>query len=142
MHNLPYFQNVSSTHRDTIFSQASLPKHVWDLAVKVMDLFENAKLKGQKLNLATLTTKPEFKQQYLVPIRSLDEADQVTLLTKVQEGSLSLIKITSTWSNFVLHVTTTIRHMAQHNLKAKSLVKPVRACMSPYSGKTLWPVHA
>ena len=46
--------------------------------MKVMDLFENAKLKGQKLNLATLTTKPEFKQQYLAPIRSMDEADQVS----------------------------------------------------------------
>ena len=70
-------QSVSNTHKDAIFSQASLPRRVWDVAVKVMDLFENAKLKGQKLNLATLTTKPEFKQQYLAPIRSLDEADQV-----------------------------------------------------------------
>ena len=35
-------QSVSNTHKDAIFSQASLPKDVWDVAVKVMDLFENA----------------------------------------------------------------------------------------------------
>ena len=68
---------MSNTHKDAIFFQASLPKRVWGVAVKVMDLFENAKLKGQKLNLSTLTTKPEFKQQYLAPIRCMEEADQV-----------------------------------------------------------------
>ena len=48
---------------DAIFSQASLPKPVWNVAVKVMDFLENTKLK----DLATLTTKPQFKQQYLAP---------------------------------------------------------------------------
>ena len=38
--------DVSNTHRDAIYSQASLPKKMWDLAVEVMDIFENAKLKG------------------------------------------------------------------------------------------------
>lgn len=60
---------MSNTHKD---SQASL---VWDVAIKVMDLFENVKLKGQKLNLSTLSTKSEFKQQYLAPIRCIEEAD-------------------------------------------------------------------
>ena len=76
-------QDVSNTHRDAIFSQASFPKRVWDLAVEVMDLFQQAKLKGQKLNLSTLLTKPEFKQQYFAPIRRLAEDEQSYLLRKV-----------------------------------------------------------
>lgn len=81
---------MSNTHRDSIFSQASLPKKVWDLAVEVMDLFENAKLKGQKLNLSTLLTKPEFKQQYFAPIRRLDEVDQCSLLSRLIGGKITL----------------------------------------------------
>ncbi len=58
--------------------------------MEVMDLFEQAKLKGQKLNLSTLLTKPEFKQQYLTPIRKLDENDQCALLRKVIAKECSL----------------------------------------------------
>ena len=81
---------MSNTHRDAIFYQAALPKRVWNMAIEVMDLFENAKLKGQKLNLSTLLTKPEFKQQYLAPIRRLNEHDQCTLLQEVINGGCSL----------------------------------------------------
>ena len=63
---------------------------VWELATEIMDLFEYARLKGQKLNLSTLLTKPEFKQQYLAPIRRLGEADQCQLLHKVIDGTCSL----------------------------------------------------
>ena len=63
---------------------------MWELATEVMDQFEYAKLKGQKLNLSTLLTKPEFKQQYLAPIRRLEEADQCQLLRKVVDGTCSL----------------------------------------------------
>lgn len=76
-------QDISNTHQDSIFSQAAFTKKVWDLATEVMDVFEHAKLKGQKLNLSTLLTKPEFKQQYFAPIRRLDESEQCYLLTKV-----------------------------------------------------------
>ena len=55
-----------------------------------MDLFERAKLKGQRLNLTTLLSKPEFKQQYFAPIRALDEDVQVELLTKLIDGEISL----------------------------------------------------
>ena len=55
-----------------------------------MNLFEQAKSKGQKLNLATLTTKPEFKQQHLAPLRRLDEVDQCMLLKKVIDKDCSL----------------------------------------------------
>lgn len=55
-----------------------------------MDLFEQAKLKGQKLKLSTLLTKPEFKQQYLAPIRSLEEEEQCQLLQKLINREISL----------------------------------------------------
>ena len=84
---------MSNTHRDAIFYQTALSKNVWDLACEVMDLFEKAKLKGQKLNLSTLLTKPEFKQQYLAPIRKLEPADQATLLQNVISGECSLSEL-------------------------------------------------
>ena len=83
-------QETSHTHRDNIFSQAALSKPVWDLSVEVMDLYEQAKLKGQKLRLATLLHKPEFKQNYLTPIRSLPVSDQCSLLQRVVDMEFSL----------------------------------------------------
>ena len=68
---------------------------VWGLVVQVMDRFELAKLKGQKLNLATLMSKPEFKQQYLAPIRCLDEEDQCALLQMVIDEKCSLAELKS-----------------------------------------------
>ena len=55
-----------------------------------MDLYEQVKLKGQKLNLSSLLSKPVFKQQYLAPIRTLSETHQCDLLTMVIEKNLSL----------------------------------------------------
>ena len=81
------------THQDASFYQASLPKWVWDLAIDVIDLFESTKLKGQKLNLSNILAKPEFKQQYLAPIRGLDECDQISLLRKVISKEFSLAEM-------------------------------------------------
>ena len=67
-----------------------MPKQVWDLAVDVMNLFEKAKLKDQKLRSAMATTKPDFKQQYLAPIRCLNSEDQCFLLLRCKNGHLSL----------------------------------------------------
>ena len=55
-----------------------------------MNLYEKAQLKGQKLNLASFISKPEFKQQYFAPIPSLDADDQANLLSKVVSRELSL----------------------------------------------------
>ena len=63
------------------------------LVVEVMNMFGNVKLKSQKLNLTTLMSNPEFKQQYLPPIRSLDD-DQCTLPTQVIKGECSLSELT------------------------------------------------
>jgi len=48
------------------------------------------KLKGQKLNLATLLSKAEFKQKYFAPIRSLPPDNQCQLLLKVVDGECTL----------------------------------------------------
>ena len=60
-----------------------------------MDLFEKAKLKGQKLNLASLLSKPEFRQQYLAPIRCLEADDQCMLLNRVIKCEISLSELKS-----------------------------------------------
>lgn len=70
-----------------------MSKAAWDLATQVMDLYEQAKLKGQKLRLATLLHKPDFKQNYLTPIRSLSKEDQCSLLQRVVELDLSLSEL-------------------------------------------------
>jgi len=67
-----------------------LPKPVWDLLIQIMDLFEEGKLKGQKLNLSKLLSKPEFKQQYIAPIQALSEDDQCALLQRVVQKGISL----------------------------------------------------
>ena len=44
-------QDISTTHRDAILHQASLPKAVWDVALDVMNAFEKVKLKDQRLKV-------------------------------------------------------------------------------------------
>lgn len=66
---------------------------MWDLVVQVMDLFEQSKLKAQKLRMSTLLQKPEFKQNYLAPIRTLPISDQCLLLQKVIAGETSLTEL-------------------------------------------------
>ena len=95
-----HFQEISATHRDSIFSPSSMPKIVWDLAVDVMDLFEKAKLKDQKLRSSSTNAKPDFKQQYLTPIRCLELNDQCSLLDRCRNGSLSLKEIKNEAENF------------------------------------------
>ncbi len=84
---------LTHNHKDNVFSQASLRKQVWDLVVQVMDLFEQSKLKAQKLRMSTLLQKPEFKQNYLAPIRTLPISDQCLLLQKVIAGETSLTEL-------------------------------------------------
>lgn len=58
-----------------------------------MDLYELGKLKGQKLNLSALTSKPQFKQQYLAPIRCLPESDQLSILKKVKDKVITILEV-------------------------------------------------
>ena len=61
--------------------------------MKVMDIFEMGSLKDQKLNVKQLVLKPEFKQQYLAPLRALSIDDQYSILTKVVQKEIPLNSI-------------------------------------------------
>ena len=61
--------------------------------MKVMDIFEMGSLKDQKLNVKQLVLKPEFKQQYLAPLRALSIDDQRSILTKVVQKEIPLNSI-------------------------------------------------
>ena len=54
-----------------------------------MDMFQEVRLKGQKFSTG-LIAQPEFKQQYLAPIRALATEDQVYLLTKLTDKKISI----------------------------------------------------
>ena len=57
-----------------------------------MNTFEKGKLKDQKVKTTGLA-KPEFKQQYLAPIRCLENAEQVLLLTRCKNKEISLAEL-------------------------------------------------
>lgn len=82
---------MSRSQADNIFAQAALPKKTWDLAIQVIELFEEGELKDQKLQAKSrIVAKPEFKQQHLQPIQSLPPDFQIDKLTKVINLELSL----------------------------------------------------
>ena len=70
-----------------------MSKPTWDLAVQVMDMFEQSKLKGQKLKLSNLLQKPEFKQNYFAPIRTLTTKEQCNLLSKLVSKNITLAEM-------------------------------------------------
>ena len=41
---------MSRTSKENLFCQAAFPRSVWELAVKVMNMFEDGELKNQKLS--------------------------------------------------------------------------------------------
>ena len=84
---------MSKIHKDAIFSQASMRKCVWSLAVQVVDLFKKAKLKGQKIKMSTLLCEPDFKQQYYMLIRTLDKDDQCRLLERIIRCVISIAEL-------------------------------------------------
>ncbi len=63
--------------------------------MEVMDLFEQSKLKNQKLKMATLLHKPEFKQNYLSSIRALSVDEQCNLLQSVARSEITLTQLQS-----------------------------------------------
>ena len=51
-----------------------------------MVMFEMGGLKEQKLNLKNLVSRPEFKQQYLAPLRAMPEEDMCHLAESSAKG--------------------------------------------------------
>lgn len=58
-----------------------------------MEMYENGRLKDQKARCGVKATKPEFKQQYLAPIRCLNLMDQCDLLLKCKAREMSLAEM-------------------------------------------------
>lgn len=81
---------MSRTTRENIICQSSFAQPVWDLAVQVMDLYEEGKLKQQKLSQKNLTVTPEFKQQHFLPLHHLEETFQAQVLQRVINQDYSL----------------------------------------------------
>ena len=57
-----------------------------------MNDFEKIKLKDQKHRITSIA-KPEFKQHFLAPIRSLDASEQIFLLTRCKNKEISLAEL-------------------------------------------------
>ena len=79
-------------HTEMQYSIRPQSKEVWDLAVDIMNIFERGKLKDQR-KLSSAVAKPEFKQYYLAPIRSLEPQEQSFLLLKCKNGEISLSEL-------------------------------------------------
>ena len=92
---LPCTQGMSRTSKENLFCQAAFPRSVWELAVKVMNMFENGEIKNQKLSKKNLCSTPRMKQNHFVPLHHLDTSFQESALEKVlcKELSLNELKI-------------------------------------------------
>ena len=97
-----FLQDMKKTQRENIFNQASFPLKVWELAVEVMDKFEQRALKSSK---GTMKNEPsEFKQYHLAPLHHLPESFQVTETGKTAfRLQVSCLNIT-----IILHIFPTI----------------------------------
>eukprot|EP00731_Ephydatia_muelleri_P017004 Em0010g102a len=86
---------MSRTSKENLFCQAAFPRSVWELAVKVMNMFENGEIKNQKLSKKNLCSTPRMKQNHFVPLHHLDTSFQESALEKVlcKELSLNELKI-------------------------------------------------
>ena len=82
---------MSRTQCDNIFTQASFAPPVWDVALKVIEQFEDGRLKAQRLTKKSLIiAKPEFKQHHLQCLHNLDPTFQQDILQKVADREITL----------------------------------------------------
>ena len=83
-----------------MYCQASFSKEAWTPTVKIMDLFEQGKIKDQKLSIHQLTSKPDFKQQYLQPVQYLPDSFKLQILTSVAEKDMSFSELKKAGSDY------------------------------------------
>ena len=83
-------QDISRTQCENIFSQAAFSPPVWEQALKIIDLFEDGKLKNQKLNKKSLVSKPEFKQHHFQCLHNLNPSFQQDILEEVVNCNITL----------------------------------------------------
>lgn len=58
-----------------------------------MNMYEEGRVKGQKLSKKQLASCPEFKQQYLQPIQNLPSAFQIQVLSSMTGGEMSMMEL-------------------------------------------------
>ena len=83
-----------------MYCQASFSKEAWTLTVKIMDLFEQGKIKDRKLSIRQLTSKLDFKQQYLQPVQCLPDSFKLQILTSVAEKDMSFSELKKAASDY------------------------------------------
>lgn len=78
------------TQRDNVFTQSAFQKNVWEVAVTLMTMYENGKLKNQKLNRKHLLCTPEFKQHLFQPLHNLDPEFQLSVMQRAVNEEITL----------------------------------------------------
>ena len=93
-------QNISRTQCDNIFAQASFSPPVWEKALAVIELYEDGKLKSQKLSRKNLISKPEFKQHHFQCLHNLVPSVQLKVLEQVVNCEITLDEMKSKANEF------------------------------------------
>jgi len=81
-------------------TQATFAPLVWEKAVKVMEIFEDGKLKNQKLSKKSLISKPEFKQHHFQCLHNLLPSFQEQILQQISDGKIILEEVKMQSNNF------------------------------------------
>ena len=93
-------QNMSRTQCENIFAQASFSPPVWEKALMVIELYEDGKLKKQKLSKKSLISKPEFKQHHFQCLHNLVPSVQLEVLEQVVGREITLDEMKSKANEF------------------------------------------
>ena len=73
-----------------VFTMALVSNNTWDAFMKVNDLFESGKLKGQKFSSLDISSGTlALKQWYMKPLVSLPDDSKLYLLNKVRKKLLT-----------------------------------------------------
>ena len=81
---------MSQTMCENIFTQAAFALSVWGLTWKVIEMYEDGKLKNQKLSKKCMVEKPEFKQHNFQCLHNLSPELQQEVLQEVIDDTVSL----------------------------------------------------
>lgn len=82
---------MSRTQCENIFTQAAFSAPVWEVALKVIELFEDGQLKAQRLTKKSLIiAKPEFKQHHFQCLHNIHPPFQQEILQKVADREITL----------------------------------------------------
>ena len=81
---------MSRTMCENIFTQAAFAPSVWELALRVIDMYENGQFKNQKLSKKCMIAKPEFKEHNFQCLHNLPPVFQEEVLQEVIDGTTSL----------------------------------------------------